>query len=282
MEPGHHRRRRVARRTAAQGWTGSVQAVRHYVRPFRQRTAAPPPAVPKTRQITGWLLSRPASLDPGELAQLAGIRARCPHIDALAAHVTSFAEMMTNRTGEQQLPGWLAAVQADDQPHLHSFAAGIRRDQDAVTAGSPCPTAQAPLKATSTRSRCSNARCTAEPDSPCYLFSELRGQRCSSGGCPATAADYHRVRKAQFGRSIAVWPRPEYYRKRTCRAESVAQLVLAAARYVSLSRPASVCASTVICDNTELPTSLGLFRESANASSSTPDNHHHGIRARAE
>lgn len=125
----------------AQGWTGSVQAVRRYIRPFRQRTAAPPlaPAVPKTRQITGWLLSRPASLDPGEQAQLAGIRARCPHIDALAAHVTSFAEMMTNRTGEQQLPGWLAAVQADDQPHLHSFAAGIRRDQDAVTAGLTLP-----------------------------------------------------------------------------------------------------------------------------------------------
>ena len=125
----------------AQGWTGSVQAVRRYVRPFRQRTAPPPPApaVPKTRQITRWLLSRPASLDPGEQAQLAGIRARCPHLDGLAAHVTSFAEMMTNRTGEQELPGWLAAVQADDQPHLHSFAAGIRRDQDAVTAGLTLP-----------------------------------------------------------------------------------------------------------------------------------------------
>ena len=132
----------------AQGWTGSVQAVRRYVRPFRQRTAAPPPApaVPKTRQITGWLLSRPASLDPGEHAQLAGIRARCPHIDALAAHVTSFAEMMTNRTGEQQLPGWLAAVQADDQPHLHSFAAGIRRDQDAVTAGLTLPYSSGPVE----------------------------------------------------------------------------------------------------------------------------------------
>jgi hypothetical protein len=38
--------------------------------------AAPPPApaVPKARQITRWLLSRPASLDPGEHAQLDGIR----------------------------------------------------------------------------------------------------------------------------------------------------------------------------------------------------------------
>ncbi len=91
--------------------------------------------MPKARQITCWLLSRPASLNPGERAQLEGIRARCPHIDALAAHVTSFAEMMTNRTGEQQLHSWLAAVQADYQPHLYSFAAGICRDQAAVTAG---------------------------------------------------------------------------------------------------------------------------------------------------
>ncbi len=125
----------------AQGWKGSVQAVRRYVRPFRQLAAAPPPApaVPKARQITRWLLSRPASLDPGEQAQLDAIRARCPHLDALAGHVTSFAEMMTGRTGENDLEGWLAAVEADDQPHLHSFAAGIRRDQAAVTAGLTLP-----------------------------------------------------------------------------------------------------------------------------------------------
>ena len=95
--------------------------------------------MPKARQITRWLLSRPASLDPGDQAQLEGIRGRCPHIDALAAHVTSFAEMMTNRTGEQELHGWLAAVETGDQPHLHSFAAGIRRDLQAVTAGLTLP-----------------------------------------------------------------------------------------------------------------------------------------------
>ena len=34
------------------------------------------------------------------------------------------------------------------------------------------------------------------------LFSELRGQRCSSGGCSATTADCHHVRKVQFGWSV--------------------------------------------------------------------------------
>jgi transposase len=125
----------------AQGWTGSVQAVRRYVRPFRQLPAAPPPAppVPKARQITRWLLSRPEHLHPDERDQLAAVQDRCPHLDALAGHVRSFAEMMTGRHGEQQLEDWLTAVEADDQPHLHSFAAGIRTDQQAVTNGLTLP-----------------------------------------------------------------------------------------------------------------------------------------------
>src|ERR1700683_74305 len=61
------------------------------------------------------------------------------------------------------------------------------------------------------------------------------------------AADFHHTRKLQFARLIRVWPWPEHYRKRTCRAEPVAQLALAAVRNVSLSRPDSMCASTATC-----------------------------------
>ena len=123
----------------ARGWRGSARTVCRYVRPFRQLPAPPPaPAVPKTRQITRWLLSRPATLDTGEQAQLAAILTRCPHLDALAGHLRAFAEMMTGRHG-QHLPGWLAKVEADDQPQLHSFTAGIRRDLQAVTNGLTLP-----------------------------------------------------------------------------------------------------------------------------------------------
>jgi transposase len=124
-----------------QGWTGSEQTVRRYVRPFRQALAAPDPApaIPKTRQITRWLLTRPDHLQADEQAQLQAIRARCPHIDALAAHVTAFAEMMTARTGSRDLEAWLAAVEADDQSGLRSLAIGIRNDQQAVTNGLTLP-----------------------------------------------------------------------------------------------------------------------------------------------
>ena len=42
--------------------------------------------------------------------------------------------MMTGRHGEH-LPAWIAAVELDDLPSLHSFTSGIRRDQAAVTNG---------------------------------------------------------------------------------------------------------------------------------------------------
>jgi transposase len=139
-----------AEMTATQGWAGSVQAVERYVRQFRtadgrtragrnprQAPAAPP--VPKTRQITRWLLSRPDRLATGDQAGLAAIKASCPHLDTLAGHVRSFAEMMTRRQGLLALEDWLTRIEAGDQPELRSFANGIRRDQQAVTAGLALP-----------------------------------------------------------------------------------------------------------------------------------------------
>lgn len=125
------------------GYTGSTRTVRRYLTPLRPRTTpAPdlPPPVPKARQITRWLLTRPDHLTGEEQAQLTAIRGQCPHIDALASHVTSFAEMMTHRTGDRDLQAWLAAAEASDsQPDLRSFATGIRNDQQAVTNGLTLP-----------------------------------------------------------------------------------------------------------------------------------------------
>jgi transposase len=47
--------------------------------------------------------------------------------------------MMTSRTGNTALDDWLAAVGADDQPELHSFATGIRQDKEAVLNGLTLP-----------------------------------------------------------------------------------------------------------------------------------------------
>jgi transposase len=52
---------------------------------------------------------------------------------------TSFAKMMTKRTGQHDLAGWLGHLEADDQPELHTFATGIRQDLAAVTAALTLP-----------------------------------------------------------------------------------------------------------------------------------------------
>jgi hypothetical protein len=106
------------------GWTGSPQTVRRYVRPFCQALAAPgpAPAVPKPRQITRWLLTRPDHFQPDEQARLSGIRARCPHIDAPAGHVTAFAQMMTRLTGSRDLETWLAPWRPTTAPTPFSTA----------------------------------------------------------------------------------------------------------------------------------------------------------------
>lgn len=124
------------------GWNGSARTVRRYLAQFREPGTAPsgPPAVPKARQITRLLLTRPDHLEPGEREQLAAIRAGCPHLDALAGHITAFAEMMDGLTGAAHLDPWLAAVEAaDGQSELRSFATGIRIDKEAVLNGLTLP-----------------------------------------------------------------------------------------------------------------------------------------------
>lgn len=64
--------------------------------------------------------------------------ANCPELDALAGHVRSFAQMLTELKGER-LPQSLDAVCKDALPTIHSLAAVIDRDLDAVIAGLTLP-----------------------------------------------------------------------------------------------------------------------------------------------
>ncbi len=112
------------------GYKGGYGTIRDYVLPFREAVPGPP----KARDLASWILTDPANLDDDEKDKLAQARERCPHLDALAGHVTEFAKILTGLRGDQ-LDDWLTAVEADDQPNLHSFAHGIRRDYDAVKNG---------------------------------------------------------------------------------------------------------------------------------------------------
>ncbi|MFG2640147.1 hypothetical protein ACGFYP_04110 [Streptomyces sp. NPDC048370] len=90
---------------------------------------------PSPRAVAGWILRRPETLSETEHLHLKNVRVNCPEIDALTRHVRSFATMHTERRGER-LPDWLDAVRLDNLPSLHTLAAGIDRDLDAVIASS--------------------------------------------------------------------------------------------------------------------------------------------------
>jgi Transposase len=124
----------------ARGFRGSYELVRDYLRPFRTTGHAvpPPPAPPTVRRAAGWIMTDPQNMDPDDQQLLDRILASSPHLAALAAYVRSFATMMCQLRGHE-LEAWLAAVDADDLPALRSFTLGIRRDQDAVTAGLTLP-----------------------------------------------------------------------------------------------------------------------------------------------
>jgi transposase len=53
--------------------------------------------------------------------------------------------MLTGRHGEH-LDAWITAVEADDQPDLHSFAHGLARDYDAVRNGLTLPHSSGPVE----------------------------------------------------------------------------------------------------------------------------------------
>jgi transposase len=137
----------IASELRALGFRGDVQTVRRYLRrfrlpgtspshpdPHRRRAAPSTPAVPKPRAISRALLTHPDRLSEDDALIVKNATAGCVHLERLQDHVRSFAKIMGHRRGEE-LPGWLAAVEADDLPELRSLAAGIRRDLAAVING---------------------------------------------------------------------------------------------------------------------------------------------------
>lgn len=145
---------RLTREIQAQGYRGSPQTVRKYLHPFRAAATAAhtPSSAPTVREVTRWITSHPDRLTTDDQTRLAGLRAHSPRLDATAGHVTAFATMMTTLTGtKESLHAWMAAVDADDLPALHSFTQGIRRDLDAVVNGLTLPYSSGAVEGNVTR-----------------------------------------------------------------------------------------------------------------------------------
>jgi transposase len=125
---------------AARGYRGGETVVRSYLRQLRATTRIPQPPrkPPSVRRVVSWMMTDPTAIDPDDQERLDAILAASPPLTALASHVRSFATMLCSLRG-QDLEAWMSAVEDGGLPALRSFVLGLRRDQDAVTAGLTLP-----------------------------------------------------------------------------------------------------------------------------------------------
>ncbi|MGC4851889.1 ISL3 family transposase [Micromonospora sp. DT4] len=97
--------------------------------------ARPAPRPIPTPRPTTTLLTHPDRLPPEQTRNLQEVQAACPHLTAAGQHVRTFAKMLTNLAGHEDLSEWIDNVPANGLPHLRRFADGLRTDYDAVLAG---------------------------------------------------------------------------------------------------------------------------------------------------
>ncbi|MFD6394548.1 transposase [Nocardia sp. NPDC060259] len=133
---GHTNATRLFEEIQTRGFRGSEKIVRAYLHSFRTTAhiPKPPPKPPAVRRVTCWIMTNPVNLDSDDQTRLGAILSVSPELASLVGHVREFAVIMGERRG-RELERWMAAVDSDDHPALHSFVRGLRRDQDAVTAG---------------------------------------------------------------------------------------------------------------------------------------------------
>jgi transposase len=121
------------------GYCGGLRTLRRHTAALRQGTVTParPPA-PGSKKVAAWILTPPGKLTAEQRAGLDAIIARCPELAATRTVVRQFGDMLTHRQGSK-LPGWADRAEASDIQEIRSFAAGLRKDWAAVTAGLTLP-----------------------------------------------------------------------------------------------------------------------------------------------
>lgn len=115
------------------------RTVRRFLLQFRQGEAPKRPVVPKVKQVARAVLSHPDALTEADAVMLKELRDHCASLDLTCQFVESFAKLLIHRGGQDKLTAWVQEVAAGDLPELQTFAAGLRRDWAAVSAGVTLP-----------------------------------------------------------------------------------------------------------------------------------------------
>lgn len=158
------------------GYRGSMRTLRRVTAQLRTHTArlTPPPA-PKVREVTGWIVTPPDKLTDNDRETLQKISDRCPEIAVATELTQQFAEMLVQLRGKD-LDEWANWAETSPVRELRGFAAGLRRDWEAVKAGLTLPYSSGPVEGNVNRIIMWNLICQA---SRC-LTSMLVHSRCSA------------------------------------------------------------------------------------------------------
>ncbi len=142
----------------AQGYPGSRRMVAQWVcqrrvepapRSQGHETTVPLSTAPvrkaSSRRLAWLLLQDPTTLTPPERTALTTLGERSPTVTTALALIRSFAEMIRTQTPSAFAP-WLAAVAQSDITILHTFADGLKQDEQAVVAALTWPWSNGPLE----------------------------------------------------------------------------------------------------------------------------------------
>jgi transposase len=130
-----------------QGYTGSANLLVRYI---NQGRADPQRATPSPRRLVSWIMSKPADLPDHTRRHLEDLIASCPEMTTLATRVREFADLLTQRRG-QDLAAWITAARQDELPGFDSYLNGLEKDWDATVAGLTLPYSNGPTEGVNTK-----------------------------------------------------------------------------------------------------------------------------------
>ena len=135
-----------------QGFQGGVTSVRERVSAWRTRhPSGDPPTnrgglrVPAPRTVVWWLLGSQQKRTAEQVAFLERLKQRSPTIARAQALALDFFALVQRREGDP-LAGWMERAMASGIDELQRFCAGLRRDEEAVTAGLTLPWSNGPVE----------------------------------------------------------------------------------------------------------------------------------------
>jgi len=132
------------REVRARGFTGGYSGLAVRLAAWRagdgsaQPGPAPAPPRVSVRQATWLLLRDPDTLDQAEQAYVAALTRRCPEAAQAQELARRFLTLVRERDHAALAP-WVEQVEQSDLSDLRGFAAGLRRDWAAVSAGLELP-----------------------------------------------------------------------------------------------------------------------------------------------